>query len=131
VGVKGRGLSVVRNIWGHIEGVGCLGLLLLAEPALGIVYLLLVDLNVDVVSVLEEPEILALRLQFAERLLNAGPIPALGTLGLLWNCAEQVVGPGRDPPLPGTRHLHPLLDGLPGHQSTEALSPGNGMGISD
>jgi len=39
------------------------------------------------------------------------------------------VGPGRDPPLPGTRHLHPLLDGLPGHQSTEALSPGNGMGI--
>lgn len=57
-----------------------------------------------------------------------GHIPALGSLGLLWNCAEQAVGSGRDPALPGTRHLHPLLDGLPGHQSTQAMPAGNGNG---
>lgn len=59
-----------------------------------------------------------------------GHIPALGPLGLLWHRAEQAVGPGSDPSLPGTRHLHPLLDGLSGHEPAQALPPGNGKWIA-
>lgn len=59
----------------------------------------------------------------------SGNISLMGTLGLLWHCPEQAVGTSRNPPVPGTCHVHIVLDGLSGYQSEEALSAWNGNPI--